>query len=90
LDSVFTTVNGRLELAFQPNLSADFSLKTVNGGMYTDFPSTALSSTGTSTKEDGKFIYRMRGESRIRIGSGGPQIRLETVNGEIQIKKQTK
>jgi hypothetical protein len=86
-DSVFTSVNGRVELTFQPNLSADFELKTVNGGMYTDFASTPLAFTGTATKENGKFVYKKRGESRIRIGSGGPQIRLETVNGDIQIKR---
>ena len=92
-DSAITSVNGKIDVTFQPNLSADFSLKTVNGGMYTDFESTALASmppTGTATKENGRFVYRNRGESRIRVGAGGPQIRIETVNGSIQIKKQTK
>jgi hypothetical protein len=86
-DSTFTSVNGRIEVTFQPNLSADFDLKTVNGGMFTDFESTALASTGAAAKENGKFVYKARGESRIRVGAGGPQIRLETVNGSIQIKK---
>jgi hypothetical protein len=90
-DSSFTSVNGKIEIAFQPNLSADFSLKTVNGGMFTDFESTPLSSTGNVSKDGGRFIYKLRGESRVRIGSaGGPQIKLETVNGAIQIKKETK
>jgi hypothetical protein len=91
-DSSFTSVNGKIDVTFQPNLSADFNLKTVNGGMYTDFESTALASPTNSAAamENGKFVYRMRGESRIRIGAGGPQIRLETVNGSIQIRKQTK
>jgi hypothetical protein len=92
-DSAFTSVNGKIEVSFQPNLSADFNLKTVNGGMYTDFESTMLaplSPAGTTTKESGKFVYRNRGESRIRVGAGGPQIRIETVNGSIQIKKETK
>jgi hypothetical protein len=87
-DSTFTSVNGRVELTFQPGLSADFSLKTVNGGIYTDFESTALSApAGTATKNTGKFVYKSRGESRIRVGAGGPQIRLETVNGDVQIRK---
>jgi hypothetical protein len=87
-DSAFTSVNGKIEVTFQPNLSADFDLKTVNGGMYTDFESTALASAaGTATKDNGRFVYKNRGESRIRVGSGGPQIRLETVNGSIQIRK---
>ena len=91
-DTAMTSVNGKIEVTFQPNLSADFDLKTVNGSMYTDFESTALASPppAGATKENGKFVYKMRGESRIRVGSGGPQIRLETVNGSIQIKKQAK
>jgi DUF4097 and DUF4098 domain-containing protein YvlB len=89
-DSAFTSVNGKIEMTFQPNLSADFTLRTVNGGMYTDFESTALATTGAPTKDNGRFVYRMRGESRIRVGAGGPQIRIETVNGSIQIRKQTK
>jgi len=86
-DSSFTTVNGKIELTFQPGLSADFDLKTVNGGMFTDFESTPLASTGAASKENGRFVYKARGESRIRVGSGGPQIRIETVNGSIEIRK---
>jgi len=89
-DSAFTSVNGKIDVMFQPGLSADFDLKTVNGGMFTDFESTALAPTATQAKENGKFVYRNRGESRIRVGAGGPQIRIETVNGSIQIRKQTK
>jgi hypothetical protein len=90
-DSAFTSVNGRIEVSFQPNLAAEFVLKTVNGGMFTDFESTMLASpTAAATKENGKFVFKTHGESRVRVGTGGPQIRLETVNGSIQIKKATK
>ena len=92
-DSAFTSVNGKIEVSFQPNLSADFALKTVNGGMFTDFESTALAAlppAGTPAKENGRFVYKNRGESRIRVGAGGPQIRIETVNGSIQIRTETK
>jgi hypothetical protein len=92
-DSAFTSVNGKIEVSFQPNLSADFDLRTVNGGMFTDFESTALAAlppAGTATKENGKFVYKARGESHIRVGAGGPHIKLETVNGSIQIRKETK
>jgi hypothetical protein len=87
-DSSFTSVNGKIDVTFQPRLSADFSLKTVNGAMYTDFESTMLPSPGQASPEKGRFVYRRRGESNIRIGSGGPKIRMETVNGSIQIRKQ--
>ena len=86
-DSSFVTVNGKIDLTFQPSLAADFELKTVNGGMYTDFLSTPLASNGTAEKDNGRFVYKSRGESKIRIGSGGPLVRVETVNGSIQIQK---
>lgn len=90
-DSVFKSVNGKVDVSFQPNLSAEFELKTVNGGMFTDFESVALASAGeVSSQERPKFVYKSRGTSRIRIGTGGPQIRMETVNGAIQIRKQMK
>jgi DUF4097 and DUF4098 domain-containing protein YvlB len=86
-DSSFKSVNGKVDVTYQPNLAAAFDLKTVNGGMFTDFEAVALASTGGGSSKDGKFIYKSRGNSRVRIGSGGPQIRMETVNGSIQIRK---
>ena len=86
-DSSFKSVNGKVDVTYQPNLAAEFDLKTVNGGMFTDFESVALASTGGGSSKDGKFVYKSHGNSRIRIGSGGPEIRMETVNGSIQIRK---
>lgn len=87
-DTAVTSVNGKIEVTFQPNLSAEFSLRTVNGGMFTDFETTMLGAApGSTSKENGKFVYKARGESRVRVGAGGPTIRLDTVNGGIQIRK---
>lgn len=86
-DSSFKSVNGKVDVTYQPNLAAEFDLRTVNGGMFTDFESVALASSGGGSSKDGKFVYKSHGNSRIRIGSGGPEIRMETVNGSIQIRK---
>jgi len=86
-DSAFKSVNGKVDVTYQPNLAAEFDLRTVNGGMFTDFESVALASTGGGSSKDGKFVYKSHGNSRIQVGSGGPQIRMETVNGSIQIRK---
>jgi DUF4097 and DUF4098 domain-containing protein YvlB len=86
-DSSFKSVNGKVDVTYQPNLAAAFDLKTVNGGMFTDFEAVAMASPGSGSSKDGKFIYKSRGNSRVQIGSGGPQIRMETVNGSIQIRK---
>ena len=85
----FKTVNGAIEAAFPPSLSADLRLKTLNGQVYTDFDTTALAQpAGTAERKDGKFIFKPDRHSSVRIGSGGPELKFETVNGEIRIKKE--
>ena len=57
-----------------PHGSLTLELKTVNGGISTDFPLTV----------EGKFSNR-----RVRgsIGKGGQLIRLSTINGSIHLRK---
>jgi hypothetical protein len=86
--SSFHTVNGRIEATFPPSLSADLSFKTVNGATYTDFDVTALASpSGTAERKDGRFVYKSNRLSSVRVGSGGPELSFETVNGAIRIQK---
>jgi hypothetical protein len=83
------TVNGTIEAAFPPNLSANLILKTLNGPVYTDFDTTALAqSAGTAEQKGGKFAFRPDRHTNVRIGAGGPELRFETVNGEIRIRKE--
>ena len=35
--AAFETINGNVDVSFPPGLSADLRMKTMNGGMYTDF-----------------------------------------------------
>ena len=84
----FVTVNGDLDVRFSDKLAADFQLKTLNGEIYTDFPT----ATYLPAKPDvahsrgkGRYIYRSHRSQGVRIGAGGPEIRMETVNGDIVI-----
>jgi hypothetical protein len=90
--SDFQTVNGAIEASFPPNFSADLRLKTVNGQAYTDFDATALlpSTAQAGDRRNGKFVYRANHTSSVRIGSGGPELSFETVNGDIRIKKESR
>jgi DUF4097 and DUF4098 domain-containing protein YvlB len=90
--SLFKSFNGKVDVGFQPGLSADMHLKTFNGSAYTDFESTPLaSSPGTSEKKNGMFVYKRDKESAVRVGSsGGPELRFETFNGSITVRKLTK
>jgi hypothetical protein len=84
--SGFQTVNGNVELFFMHGLSADFRFKTFNGGLYSDFPVTAL--PAHAMREDhrgGKTIFRADRYTEARVSSGGPQIQVENLNGDIRI-----
>jgi hypothetical protein len=87
-DCSFHTINGKLAIDFRPGLSADFQLKTFNGKIFTDFPSTYLpSKAAKGERREGKFVYKSSGYQGIRIGSGGPTIDMDTLNGNIYINK---
>jgi hypothetical protein len=84
--SDFETVNGAVELQFAHDLSADFKLKTFNGGIYSDFPVTALPVQGMQEEHHGsKVIFRADRYTGARINAGGPQIKVENLNGDIRI-----
>ena len=73
-DLEFTTVNGDIILALADPLNADVTASTVNGSMSTDWPLTI----------SGKWGPRhMRG----KIGNGGRDLDLSTVNGSIELHK---
>jgi hypothetical protein len=69
----FHTVNGSVTVSLPKGLNADLTAKTVNGSIETDFPIT-VSGRLTPRRLDG------------RIGQGGRELSLETVNGSIRIR----
>jgi hypothetical protein len=84
--SDFQTVNGNIELQFARDLSADFRFKTFNGGIYSDFPVTAMPVAAMQQeRRGGKVIFRADRYTSARIASGGPQIKVENLNGDIRI-----
>jgi hypothetical protein len=84
--SSFQSVNGNIELSFMHGLSADFRFKTFNGGVYSDFPVTALPARAMQEDHrDGKNIFRADRFTAARISSGGPEIQIENLNGDIRI-----
>ena len=89
--SDFQSVNGAIEASFPPSLSADLRFKTVNGQVYTDFDTTAVAQTAAPAENrNGRFVYKADRLRSVRVGSGGPQLDFQTVNGDITIRKETR
>ena len=88
-DSYFGSLNGDVDLFFLGNLAADLRLKTFNGEIYTDFPVTRLPA-GPMTEETrgGKRVYKASKFFGVRVGAGGPEIKLEGFNGDIRIHEK--
>lgn len=89
----FRTVNGGMDIYFQPPLSADVRFKTLNGQIYTDFDvAPSPTPAGEAESKNGKFIYRSNRVTQGRVGKGGPELSFETINGNIRLhtKSETK
>jgi hypothetical protein len=69
----FSTVNGSIRLDVADGINANVSANWLNGGFESDLPFTL----------DGGL---RRNSARGVLGDGGPELRLETVNGSISIR----
>ena len=74
-DLSFRTVNGRVRLALPAEVDADLSLRTVNGGIDSDFPVDVRGRWGPRSASG-------------RLGQGGPDIDVSTVNGGIEVRRR--
>ena len=73
-DLEYSTVNGSIEIEVPSNLDAELDMRTVNGSLSADFPITL----------QGRVNPR---RIRATIGKGGRRIKLETVNGSVELRK---
>jgi hypothetical protein len=86
----YQTLNGDLRITFPANLQADCNLKTQNGDIYTDFEN--VENLPAEVKKivkvkNGQTTHELKKGNAIRIGEGGKNLRFETFNGNIYIKK---
>ncbi len=73
-DMKFNTVNGTISVETPATMDADVSLHTMSGGISSDFP----------VQLSGKFGPR---HAEGTIGRGGRRIRMNTVNGSLELRK---
>ncbi len=90
-----STVNGSLDANFDQLSSSPVELKSVNGSIKLTIPSDSKAEIEANTVSGGlenDFGLRVNRQSVIghdlrgRLGSGGPHIELENVNGRIEIR----
>jgi DUF4097 and DUF4098 domain-containing protein YvlB len=74
-DLEFHTVSGDVNLTLPSQLDADISMSTVSGDLNSDFP---------ITLSNGRMNRR---RIEAQIGKGGRRLQLETVSGDVRIKK---
>lgn len=83
----FKTINGAVNVTFRPALSANLFFKTFNGQIYSDFDVTALATPVSQPEHsEGRFVYRSNREHGARVGQGGPELRFETLNGNVNLR----
>lgn len=88
-NSSFATLNGDVNLYFLPRLSADLRFKTFNGEVFTDFQMAALPPRQPVEEHTGsRFVFRADRYTGGRIAAGGPEIKIETLNGDIHIRER--
>jgi len=73
-DLSYSTVNGSIEIEVPSNLDADVDMRTVNGSLTAEIP----------IRLQGRVNPR---RIRATIGKGGRRLRLETVNGSVELRK---
>jgi hypothetical protein len=84
--SDFATINGNVDLYFVRGLAGDFRFKTMNGAVYSDFEMSSLPAQPVSSERRGtKFVFRSDRFTGGRVGSGGPEIKAENLNGDIRV-----
>lgn len=87
-DCSFSSLNGEVDLSFQPGLNADLKISTLNGKVFTDFdPEILAPDKGKRKKSNGMFLYKSNKYKKVRIGKGGINFNISTLNGNIYIAK---
>ncbi len=88
-ESYFGSLNGDVDVWFEPGFSANVRLKAFNGKVFCDFPVSYLPpEQPTQKSKGGKFVYKSGDFRGVRIGEGGPELKFDTLNGNIRILSQ--
>ncbi|MGJ8663832.1 MAG: DUF4097 family beta strand repeat-containing protein [Marinicella sp.] len=87
-DSKFESINGDLNIVFAGEPNAILTYQTMHGDFYTRYDVSMMEPMvqTTSKKKEHGIKYKLDANNRLLVGSGGPEYRFETLNGDIKIK----
>ncbi len=85
----FSTLNGNIDVTFPASLKANVKLKSDMGEMFTDFDIEADKSQSKVSRTNQSGMYRVNVENWVygKINTGGPELMMKTMNGNIYIRK---
>lgn len=86
----FSSFNGDVDVAFPADLGAVVRIKVAQGEILSDFEVALEPQPTTLTRDEDSSGTRFELESEVRgtIGRGGPELRFETYNGNVLIRKR--
>ena len=88
-DCSIKTINGDITLTVPGSAGLDAALSMMQGEVMSEFDleSLALPAKVEQTQQDGRFVYRVEQAAGIRLGKGGPTFTIESLNGDLRIRK---
>ncbi len=88
-DCSIKTINGDITLTVPGGAGLDAALNMMGGDVVSEFDlePLAMAPKVEQRSEDGAFVYRVAQAAGIRLGAGGPTFNIESLNGDLLIRK---
>lgn len=89
--SSYHTLNGHIKVHYPADFAADLHFQSLHGELYTDFSTATVLPARVTQNQQGRgdgTVYQFTEQTTVRLGKGGPEVRFETLNGDVTITKQ--
>ncbi len=88
-DCSIKTINGDITLTVPGGSGLDAALSVMQGDISSEFDlePLPLPAKVEQRKEDGRFVYHIEQAAGIRLGAGGPTFSIESLNGDLRIRR---
>jgi hypothetical protein len=88
-DCSIKTINGDITLTVPGGSGLDAALSVMQGTIVSEFDlePLPLPAKVEQRHENGRFVYHIEQAAGIRLGAGGPTFNIESLNGDLRIRK---